>query len=319
MAFAQTIVDQELLSQISDQELIEFSTQKTIEQQQSQLLRWFNQGLTRLPNPEKAAAFAGILFEIEQRIKEPVWGGNKLKEIIIAGLSGERLNLVSMLCCINVYDYKGKYGLDSNLYAYKQKPQLPNIPSILDQLIDFRQLLESYGITTDLFIFIADTEYTQVEKFGPITPEILETLEKYTNEVRTYVSSKDNQTSVDPISELVDQDKQYQKIKTRVLGQVTRWQDREFSEKWYLRFERYLESMNQRIGKRKIFSDSEVGQKSLEITRRRWAVNAAEGAVISSLGENVIVLSTETRKKDQTYVIDEETSKQFPPVIYIIG
>ena len=32
LAFAQTIVDQELLSQISDQELIEFSTQKTIEQ-----------------------------------------------------------------------------------------------------------------------------------------------------------------------------------------------------------------------------------------------------------------------------------------------
>ncbi len=319
LAFAATLVKQELEKQIDDGELIGFLTQKIQRQKEKKMETWFRQGQNLLKNPQKAAAFASILFKIEQRKKEPTWGRKKLIKTLIAGLQGEKISLVSILCCINIYDYQGKYGLDSDLYAYQQKPQLPNIPSILDQLIDFRQLLELYGITTDLFIYIADTEYTQVEKFGPTTPEILGTLKNYTNNVRDYTAVKDNQTYVDPISELVDQDIEYQTIKAAVLRQVTSWRNSDFANKWYQPFERYFESMNERIGKRGIFPKSQVRQKSKEITQRRWAVNAAEGAVLSSLGENILLLSTETRTKDQTYVIDKNTSKRFPAVVYIIN
>lgn len=290
---------------------------KTEIQQQKKLSKWLNQGLDQLKDQKKAIAYTDILFKIRQIQTEPIWNEKMLKQVIISGLQGQTVNLISVLCCINVYDYRGGFGLSSNLCAFEENSRLPNIPSVLDQLINFRQTLQSYNINTDLYIFISDTEYTQVEKFGPITPQVTDTLEKYTQNVRNYTIAKDNQTYVDPISDLVQQDKLYQQVKTRVLRQVTSWKDSDFTRQWYPKFETYYESMNERISKRKIFTPEQARQKTLEMTRRRWAVNAAEGAVFASLGNDTIIVSTETRQKEQTYVIDKDT-KNFPPVIYIL-
>lgn len=318
LAYAEKLIRQEISENISDGDIFEYLSRKIGEQKQNFLGSWLKQGLQFLGDPQKAISFACLSYEIEQRKNEPTWNEKKLREVVINGLRGEKVNLISMVCCINVYDYESSFGLSANLSAYKENPSLPNIPSNLDQLILFRKMLTFYGIDTDLFIYVADTEYTEVEKFGPITNEILSTLKKYVNNVRQYVLSRDNQSFVDPISELVFQDQIYQRIKKKVLNQVTLWSDGSFSQKWYKTFESYSESMSERILKRKIFPANQARQKSLDITRRRWAVNAAEGAVFSSFGKNTILVSTETRKKDQTYVIDKETEKKFPPVIYVL-
>lgn len=286
-------------------------------QRSKKLDSFIKQGIKRLSNPEKALVFTTIMFEIDERKTDNIWQKKKLEETVTRGINGEPINLISVLCCINEYDYTGSFAVVPDLFAYQRNPKLEPIPLVVDELITVRQFFEFYGIDTRLTIYVSDTEYTEVDKFGPVTPEILKALGGYVSNLRAYVSEQDSKTKATPISTLTD-NSLYRAAKEKILRQVTNWKDTEFTKQWYQAFERYFEAMSERITKRKIFPENEVRKKSLDITRRRWAVNAAEGAVFGALGPNTILVSTEQRKRDQNYVIDKEARKNFPPVIYVL-
>ncbi len=315
---AEAAIKEEIRTKIDDQAIIELLSQKLITQRKRKLQALIDRGLKQLADPEKALVFAAIMFEIEERKTEDIWQTRKLEKAITAGLNKEGINLITMLCCINEYDYEGSYAVIPNLCAYQRNPKLEPIPLIVDELIATRQFFEFYGIRTGLTIYVSDTEYTEVDKFGSITPETLEALRNYVSNLQTYTAERDQETIVTPISSLTKNNPLYEDVKKRVLEQVTRWNDLEFTGRWYQKFERYLEEMCERIAKRKIFVAEETRPRSLDITRRRWAVNAAEGAIFGNLNPNTILISTEQRKRDQTYVLDETAKANFPPVIYIL-
>jgi len=320
LAYAQTVVEKEIEQEIEDGDLVLFLAQKEEERKQKRFERNKEEGSRLFGDSESVFKYASILFEIEQRQVETIWNPKVLREIIARGLRGSAVKLISVICCLNQYNGQGGCSINPDVYTYQKDRSAYPIPLIVDELIAVRRFFEFYGISTSLSIYVPDTEYTEVEKFGPINSEISQQVSCYTKNLQEFVSQKDGsgKTIVEPISTLMVNNPNYQKTKSKVLDKVSKWKDPDFTRRWYQRFEQYNEGMCQRIGKRKIYPPQETRTKALEITRRRWAVNAAEGAVFSTLGPNTIIISSETRERDTIYAVDETTNGNFPPVLYIL-
>lgn len=303
---------------IDDQSIEEYLYQKGIAQKIKNLESFLAVGLEKFGDPQEVVAFTALRFEIEEGKTDDIWGRKKFQEIIEVGLKGESINLITMLCCINQFDLAGGYTLAPDLFAYLKNPKLEPVPLIVDELISVVQFFEYYGIKTTLTIYISDTDYTEIGQFGPVNEANLKNLQEYLVNLKNYVAAKRPDVKVLPISSLTDNNSLYQEVKTRVLGNVAAFKNQDFAREWYRKFEDAFERVTESQVKRKLFPKNEIRRKSLEITRKIWAVNAAQGAVFGTLGPNTIVISTERRERDQNYIIDKTSRENFPPVIYIL-
>jgi len=320
LVYAQEIIEVEIKDGIDDQDLVNYLAQKEIDKKQTRTVKAIQRAQTQTDSLKQTLALTTIMLQVRERQVEGAWNTKKLQEVVLSGLRGNPIQLISVICCINEYDGQGGCSVNPNINTYLEKPKAYPIPLLIDELIATRLFLESYGINATIKILVPDTEYTEVEKFGPKKDTILQQVATFTQNVRTYAEKNDpsRKSFVMPISSLVGQMPIYQKVKQEILKQVTSWNDPEFSRRWYQMFERYSEAMSERVTKRKIFPKDQVRTKSLEITRRRWAVNAAEGAVFSNLGENTIIISSESRERDTIYTVSKKTKAKFPPIIYLI-
>lgn len=317
LAIAQKIVEGQLEEEIGDSDLENYLTDKIRGQEKKKLAKLLESGCEFLGNEEKAICFTAVMFEIKERQTDAIWQERKLREIIAAGLNGEEINLISVLCCINQFD-QSNYTLVPNLQAFQDNPKLEPVPLILNELIQVKKLLESQEIKVKLTIYVADTDYTEIGQFGEVTKANLENLETYLDNLNAFLNQRDPETQILPISQLTDGNPLYEEVRLRVLEKVIGFKDQDFTQRWYKKFETAVERVTESQGKRKLFSSRNLRKKALEITRRIWAVNAAQGAIFAQLSKNTILISTERRERDQNYVIDKKTGDIFPPVLYIL-
>lgn len=318
LGFAQRIVVEEIAREISDQVIEKYLFEKIRLQYEKRLQFIISRGIELLGEPEKALKFAGLMFEFEMKETDETWQQRKFEKVIVAGLNSERVNLISVLCCINQYDFIGGFSINPNLDAYRENTKLEPVPLIVEELIDVKQFFERYGVKASLTLYTPDTEYSEVEKFGPITPEISKCLKEYVNNLRSFVLTKDSTVRVFPISDLTGKNPLYAKVKTEVLENVTKCRDIDFTREWNQKFEEDFERDSESQEKRKVFPKTERRKKSLEITRKRWAVIAGEGAVFATLGQNTILVSTERRERDIIYTVNKDARLNFPPVVYVL-
>lgn len=318
LAYAETIVRKELESSIGDEELERFLYQKLKEQKERGLSNILQRGITQLKDQQKALDFAAIMFEVDQRKTENTWQNKRFEETIMAGLKGEAVNLISMVCCINQFNPDGSYTPVPDLFAYNKNPKLEPVPLIIDELVLVTDFLKFYGVNSTITIYISDTDYTEIGQFGEITKENLENLNAYLENLKRYASSKSPNLQIVPISALTANNPAYDQVKARVLQNVTEFSDPDFSREWYQKFEDASEKVRESQLKRKLFPSEQIIRKSQEITRNIWAVNAAQGVVFGNLGPNTILVSTERRERDLNYAIDKSARANFPPVIYIL-
>lgn len=318
LSYAESLVREKLNKRINDEFLENFLFGKIKSAKEKRLENLLKSGSSIFEEPDKAVKFACLMFEISQRKTEETFNNKKFTEVVTRGLNSEEINLVSVLCCINKYDYQGGFGLETNLNAYLENPKLEPIPLIIDELLLVKSMFAFYGIKSALTIYVSDTEYTEVGKFGLVTPVVLANLEQYLANLRSFISTKIAQVQVERISTLTGNNPQYAETKRKVYEKVSKWGDRDFTEKWYQKFERYLERICDSQGKRKVFPKDRLRELSLEMTRKRWAVNAAEGKVLCNLDTNTIFVSTETRERDLYYTLDSSPNT-LPPMIYILN
>ncbi|MBU2592111.1 MAG: hypothetical protein ABH867_03375 [Patescibacteria group bacterium] len=223
LAYAQTIVEEEIGQGVTDEDLILFLAQREEEKKRKRFERNREESLRIFGNSELSFAYASIMFEIEERQVEAVWNTKNLREIIVRGLKGEPVRLISVICCINQYDGRGGCSINPDIYTYQKNPAVYPIPLIVDELIATRRFFEFYGINATLNIYVPDTEYTEVEKFGPIGPETSQQLFLYTGNLQKYASQRDllGKTAIGLISALMTNNPSYQEIKAKILYQTT--------------------------------------------------------------------------------------------------
>ncbi|MDP3955342.1 MAG: hypothetical protein Q8Q15_03205 [bacterium] len=317
LGYAESVIVSELEKKIDDEKEVKALSGKIGEQKEKQLLIFINNGLRIFGDPEKALAFASIYFEIEERKTDAIWQKSKLLKVIEAGLNGETVNLISIICCINQFDSAGEYTLVPNLFAFKENEKLEPVPLIIDELSCVQQFLSFCGINSMLSIYVADTDYTEIGQFGRVTEKNLTNLETYLQNLKRYVADREG-IVIQPISAITRDNSLYLATRERVRESVTKFRDQDFTREWYQKFEQAVEKIFESQVKRKLFPLNEMRNKSLEIARNIWAVNAAQGAVLSNLGQNTILISTERRERDQNYIIDKVSRSTFPPVLYIL-
>lgn len=317
LAFAENLVRKKIEEKVDEAAIERYLLDKIRFQKENRLKLLLEAGLKLANDPEKAIKFAALMFDLEQRKTEETWQQRKLETIVLGGLNGEKIKLISMLCCINRYDYKGGFSVEPDLFSYLQNPKLEPVPLIVNELLLVKDFFEFYGIKANLTIYVSDTEYTEVSKFGEATSQIMKDVSQYIKNLRTYFA-RNSDVRVEPISLLTQTNPLCAEVKLKILSNVTRWRDREFAREWYRKFEGDFERICESQGKRKIFPKERLRELSLEMTRKRWAVNAAEGIAFSSLDSNTILVSTETRERDLNYTIDPAAKNNFPPTIYVL-
>ena len=264
--------------------------------------------------------FAALIYELDRRKTDDTWEQkNKLQEVIRRGLSGEKIDIVTMLCTINEFDYQGGYNLNPDLFAYQKNPKVEPVPLIIDEMASIVRLFQYYGINCSLNAYVADTDYTEIGANGPVIDSNISNLQEYLKNLKDYICKFDGLVFVDAISSITDNSPIYQDVKVRVLNLVTKRRDVDFNRIWGQKWEDDVERRCETFGKKKLYSVSDVRKKSLEVAQNIWAVNAAQGAVFSNLGPNTILLSSERRSRDANYVVDNQTTANFPPVLYILN
>lgn len=318
LAFTERLIKQELLEGLDNIQLEEYLQQKISEQKKKKITNSLQKGIELLGDSEKALKFTGLMFELNIRQTDQTWNLRKFEEVIVSGLRGENINLISMLCCINQFDYQGSYTLVPELNAYQSNPNLEPIPLIIDEMAKVVELFKFYGLGSRLTMYVADTDYTEIGQYGEVTEDNLKNLSQYLTNLKRYLARYPDVTVL-PISEITSNNQMYQEVKARVLANVKSFKDTDFSREWYGKFEDAFERVTESQIKKRLFPDKDIRKKSLDVTRNIWAVNAAQGAIFSSLGLNTVLLSTERRDRDKNYVIDKSSRANFPPVLYVLS
>lgn len=316
--FVASQIEQEMVTQVADEDIIAMLAGREAAKLRQRLTRQAEFSWQQLGNREQATNFAALMFELEQRKTDEVWNGTRFRQIVMRGLQGEKLDLVTMLCTINEFPPEGGYRLNPDLFAYQQNPKVEPVPLIIDEMASLVSLFGYYEVNCQLTMYVADTDYTEIKANGPVTGDNLVNLDSYLANLKQYITKYDVPLSVKPISEVTNSNPIYNATKERVSRWVNGEDDLDFNRLWYQKFEKDVEKRNETIEKKKLFAPSELRKKSLEIARNIWAVNAAQGAYFSTLGENTVIISTERRERDQNYIVDKEATKNFPPVIYVL-
>lgn len=310
---------EQLESGINDVDIEDYLTDKVRRQLETRLQNYHKMGFSRLKSEEKAADFAGFMFEVNSRKTNEVWQGKKkkLEDVVIAGLQGEVVDLVSILCCINEYDLNGHYTLVPEIDAYQKNPKLEPIPLIIDELAQMVDFFAFYTICAKMNIYISDTDYTECRQCGPVTTENLSNLRDYLQNLGNYIEKFDGKVTVEPVSKITHSEPLYQEVYTRVF-ELVRFDDQDFSKEWGRAFEEAVGKMVESQRKKKFLADELIEPESREIIKRIWSTGAAQGAIFGNMSERVIFISTERKERDQNYIIDRETRDQFVPVLYIL-
>lgn len=314
---AELIVKKEIENNVTEQDIEGYIFTLTSERKLKQLKNSVQKNLQKLGDSNKAITLTSIQYEIDNIKTDKVWGSNKFDEIILNGLGGKDINLITMLCLINEFDYRGGYIANPNLNAYLRNPKLEPIPLIIDEILLVSEFLKYYGVNSKINMYVADTDYTEIKGFGEVNDLNIRNIEDYVNNIKIYVKNFEG-VSVAPISQLTDNNPIYLQVKSEIQKQIKNFKDPDFSREWYQKFEDAVERMFESQAKRKIFSKGEMREKTLEITRSIWACNAAQGVVLGTLDPNTIFISTERRERDTNYVIDKRSRDNFPPVIYVL-
>ncbi len=314
---AEIIIRNKIEEGTGDKEIDDYLSETIRSQEEKKLKNLLMRNVEKLENVDIAIVLTSIQFELDQIKTDKIWGADKFEQILISGLSGEKVNIITMLCLINQFDYNGGYTSVPDLFVYLKNPKLEPVPLIVDEMTLIPKFFDFYGIESSLTIYIADTDYTEIGEFGPVNMNNIKNIKEYIQNVKDYL--KDNsKINVSPISKLTDGNPLYNNVKEKILANVKDFKDPDFTREWYQKFEDDFEKRSQSQGKRKLFSPKEIRQKTLDLTRNIWACNAAQGAVFGTLDQNTILLSTERRERDRNYTIDKDSRKNFPPIIYVL-
>ena len=314
---AELLVKIEIEKNITEQDIETYIFNLLSERKIKQLKSTLQKNAQKLGNIDKALTLTSIQYEIDKIKTDKVWGSDKFEKIILNGLYGENINLITMLCLINEFDYSGVYSSNPDLYSYLKNPKLEAIPLIVNEMLLLPQFLEFYGIQSNLTVYIADTDYTEIGEFGPVNAKNIKNIQDYIKNVQGYLSDFQN-VAVLPISQITENNELYNSVKYDITEKVKSFKDYDFSREWYQKFEDDVERRFESQTKRKIFSKNEIRQKTLELTRSIWACNAAQGVVLGTLDPNTILISTERRERDVNYTIDNRSRENFPPVLYVL-
>lgn len=316
---AEKIVREEIKKAIKEKDIEEYLSMDLKSQEERRLKTLLSRNLEKVLTLEKALTFTSILFEIDQIKTDKVWNTSKFEKILFAGLNGEKLNLITMLCSINKFDNEGGYTAIDDLFAYLKDSKLKPIPLILKEMLTIIQFITFYGIDSSLTIYVADTDYTETGRYGNVTKENVQNIQKYIQNIKAFAASLSNKISVLAFSEVIKGNTLYNEVKQRIFKNVSSFKNVDFEREWGKKFEDAVEKIVESQQKKKLFPKKDIRQKSLEITKNIWACNAAEGAFIGTLEPNTIFVSTENRVRDQNYIIDSTGRENFPPVIYVLN
>lgn len=314
---AELAVKKEIENSVTEQDIEKYIFTLISERKLKQLKNSVQKNIQRLGDQDKVLTLTSIQYEIDNIKTDKIWGSNKFDEIILNGLSGEEVNLMTMLCLINEFDYMGGYVANPNLNAYLNNPKLEPIPLIIDEILLVSEFLKYYGVNSKISMYIADTDYTEIKGFGEVINSNIKNIEEYINNIKIYVKNF-QKVSVAPISQITDNNPLYLEVKNEIQRQIKNFKDPDFSREWYQKFEDAVERMFESQAKRKIFSKTDMREKTLEVTRSIWACNAAQGVVLGTLDQNTILISTERRERDANYTIDKRSRDNFPPVLYVL-
>lgn len=322
MAEADRRTREKIESDLDDSDIENFLTEKAKKQLETRLQNYYKMGLAKLQNEEKAVDFAGFMFEVDSRKTNEVWQGRRkrLEDILTRGLNGESVELVSMFCTINKYDFNGHYTLIPDLYSYQQQDdvQLEPVPLIMEELAQVVKFFQFYRINTSMTVYVSDADYIESKQCGPVTEENLQNLHLYLQNLKDYVVAQNFPMKVMFISEATQNNITYEESKTRIWENVSTMGNPNFAKEWSKSFEEDLQKRIESQRKRKFFPESEIEKETLDIVKKIWSVNGAQGTFLGTLPENTIMISTERRERDQNYIIDQETRDQFIPVLYIL-
>ncbi len=320
LAQADRTVREQISRKLSDSDIEDCLADRAKKQLIARLESYFKTGMDKLQDEQKAAVFTSIMFEIDSRKTNETWQGKnkKLEDAVAAGLQGEQLNLTSIFCCINDFDLEGHYNLAPDLFAYQKNAKLEPIPLIIDELVLIARFFNHYGINSHVTIYVSDADYLECHQFGPVTKENLMNLDTYIQNLNDYVGRFDGLVTVVRILQVTSDNPLYQEVKARVYKNVDTFADPKFAKEWNNAFKEAVDKMTESQKKRKFFTLDRVEGESREILKRIWSVNAAQGAFLGSLPGNTVLVSTETKERDQNYVIDRETRDEFVPVLYIL-
>ena len=126
------LIVMEIAKQVSDAEIIQMLTDREVDKQKQRVLQSFNTAIPRLGNQEKAAAYALLSFELDRRKTDNTWETKiRFQDVILRGLQDESINIVTMLCTINEFNYQGGYNLNPDLNTYQQNPSVEPVPLII--------------------------------------------------------------------------------------------------------------------------------------------------------------------------------------------
>ncbi|KKP57677.1 MAG: hypothetical protein UR48_C0012G0005 [Microgenomates group bacterium GW2011_GWD1_33_9] len=314
---AEKVIKKDIENKITGQDIEKYLNTTLYNQRISQLKRSLLKYIEDMGDEEKGLTLTSIQYEINRIKTDNIWGSNRFEQIIFNGLEGGKINLITVLCLINEFDYKGGYTSNPNLNAYLDNPKLEAIPLIIDEMLLIPNFFEYYGIQSNLTIYIADTDYSEIGEFGPVNLKNLQNIKDYIVNVKQYLQNSRG-IVIKPISELTNENPVYQKVKLEILEKVKNFKDYDFAREWYQKFEDDVERRFESQTKRKIFAENEIRQKTLELTRSIWACNAAQGVILGTLDQNTILISTERRERDVNYTIGKSSRENFPPVLYIL-
>ncbi|MDP3917954.1 MAG: hypothetical protein Q8Q30_02160 [Candidatus Woesebacteria bacterium] len=314
---AELIVKTEIENSITELNIKEYIFISLSERKVNQLKRLLQKNFQKFDDPDKALKLTSIQYEIDKIKTDNIWGSNKFEKIILNGIKGECVNLITMLCLINQFDYNGEYSSISNLDAYLDNPKLEAIPLIINEMLLLPNFLDFYGIKSNLTIYIADTDYTEIGEFGPVNNKNVRNIQDYIKNVQDYLGNIQN-VAVFSVSQITNNNRLYDSVKKDITEKVKNFKDYDFAREWYQKFEDDVERRFESQTKRKIFAQDEIRQKTLELTRSIWSCNAAQGVVFGTLDPNTILISTERRERDINYTIDKRSRENFPPVLYVL-
>lgn len=309
---------QELAQEIDDSDIINFLAAKEYQKEQRNLNNLLAQAKIRLELPELALRYCALRFDLKLRQTDACWGNAAFETVLANAFNGQPLNLTTMLCTINEFDYQGGYNLNPDLNTYLTNSKVEPIPLIVAEMAQLLDLFRFYGLSPGLTIYVADTDYTEIEANGPVTPQNLANLEKYMANLSAYCQTLGSNIVVLRISDLTAGNPPYLATKARVLKWVTEGDNYDFNRLWGKKWEEDIERRNETFSKKKLVPPDQMRKASLAVAQRLWAVNAAQGAAFSNLGPQTVLLSTERRERDSLYVVDKESTISFPPVLYVL-
>ncbi len=203
---AELIVKTEIENNVTEQDIKEYIFNSLSERKLKQLKATLQKNIQKLGDPNKALTLTSIQFEIDKIKTDNIWGSDKFEKIMLNGLKGENINLMTMLCLINQFDYNGGYQSISDLNAYLENPKLEAIPLIINEMLLLPNFLQFYGIKSNLTIYIADTDYTEIGEFGPVNDRNVKNIQLYIKNVQNYLTNTRG-VVVLPISQITDNNK----------------------------------------------------------------------------------------------------------------